>query len=58
MLIENSSKVLKKELDEKKIQVEESIKQKIKLLYNARTEYHTCFEERNRIRQDQRILKE
>lgn len=37
MLIENSSKLLKKDLEEKKLQVEENIKTRMKLLYEART---------------------
>jgi len=49
MLIENSSKLLKKELDDKKTQIEENIKSRMKLLFEARTEYHGCFEEKNRL---------
>jgi hypothetical protein len=33
MLIENSSKLLKRELDDKKTQVEEAIKSKMRLLF-------------------------
>lgn len=42
-LVENSSKLLKRELDEKKGQIEESIKSKMKQLYEARTDYHNLF---------------
>jgi hypothetical protein len=54
-LVENSSKLLKRELDEKKSQVEESIKSKMKLLYEARTEYHNFFEEKNRLKLEERL---
>lgn len=36
ILIENSSKLLKKELDERKVQVEEDIKSKLKILNETR----------------------
>lgn len=58
LLIENSSKLLKKDLEEKKLQVEESIKSRMKLLYEARTEYHLCFEEKNRLYLEDKLLKE
>jgi hypothetical protein len=57
-LVENSSKLLKRELDEKKAQVEESIKSKMKQLYEARTEYHNFFEEKNRLKLEERIHNE
>lgn len=57
-MIENSSKLLKKDLEEKKLQVEESIKSRMKLLYEARTEYHLCFEEKNRLYLEDKLLKE
>jgi regulator of replication initiation timing len=57
-LVENSSKLLKRELDEKKAQVEEGIKSKMKQLYEARTEYHNFFEERNRVKLEERMLNE
>jgi hypothetical protein len=43
LLVENSSKLLKRELDEKKAEVEESIKNKMRQLFEARTEYHNYF---------------
>jgi len=43
MLIENSSKLLKKELDDRKLQVEDTIKSKMKILFEARTDYHRLF---------------
>ena len=58
MLIENSSKLLKKELDDKKSQVEDNIKYKMKLLFEARTEYHNYFEEKNRLKVEERLLNE
>lgn len=58
ILVENSSKLLKRELDEKKMQIEESIKSKMKHLHEARTEYHNYFEEKNRLKLEERVLNE
>jgi hypothetical protein len=58
MLVENSSKLLKKELDDRKLQVEAAIRAKMKLLVDARTQYHRLFEERNRLQQEERSSKD
>jgi len=58
MLVENSSKLLKKELDDRKLQVEATIRAKMKLLVDARTQYHRLFEERNRLQQEQTTIKD
>jgi predicted transglutaminase-like protease len=58
MLVENSSKLLKKELDDRKLQVEANIRAKMKLLVDARTQYHHLFEERNRLQQEERSSKD
>ena len=53
-LVENSSKLLKEELDGRKAQVEAEIKGKNQALFEARTHYHACFEEKDRLRMEER----
>lgn len=57
-LIENSSKLLKKELDDRRAQLEDSIRSRLKLLYEARSDYHLLFQERDRLRLEERVLAE
>lgn len=58
VLIENSSKLLKKELDEKYVQVEEDMKSKLKILNNTRVEHHRLFEERARLKVEEKQYNE
>lgn len=58
VLVENSSKLLKRELDDRKTQVEEAIRSKMKLLFNARTDYHHLFEERHLFELERKMTRE
>ena len=58
MLIENSSKLLKKELDERQLQVEEEIKSKLMILNETRIEHHNLFEEKARLMLEERQYSE
>lgn len=38
--------------------MEDEISGKMKALFEARTEYHCCFEERNKFKMEERLLEE